>query len=520
VIWKKNKVTQMKNERDVLASGLTGWMVQLAYSFQDPHHCYLAMEYCPGGDLRHLLFNLGYLEEDEARLYMAEMILAVHALHQLGYIHRDLKPDNFLIDSTGHLKLTDFGLSKDGLHSNVSTRKAGSTLNGVSSLPDVHSLSRPDTTPQHGQKQRQSMINPKVIATPLYEGNTIQSSSKQSTTSSGAPPVNAATLAFSVVGSPNYMSPEVLSGEHGYGAEVDWWSLGCIFFEMVVGNPPFIGDTPQQVFDAILDWKRTLPLSIEEYKDSMSSDCLNFIMNFLCEPKERFSSKIGLKSIFSHPFFQGFSVDNIFDMEPPFVPNLLDECDTSYFESSNTRHDDFDERQAADNVDIPRPESPSEGIRSSSSIVCPQTAPRWLMKRTKHNSSDEDLASNIGFYSPASKIGSYGRFGMGRSRFNPSHTPMRSFQAADTRDIAGFTFQRKRSIQPREKPSILTLNFDDDPTPSHTLHLRSGGSPQSDACVSSPSFFPCTEILTLDIAPKALIFGDEPPSSPTPPPLQ
>lgn len=120
LIWKKNKVTQMKNERDVLASNLpNSWMVQLAYSFQDPHRCYLAMEYCPGGDLRHLLAAYGYLEEDEARLYMAEMIFAVFTLHQLGYIHRDLKPDNFLIDSTGHLKLTDFGLSKDGLHSHV-----------------------------------------------------------------------------------------------------------------------------------------------------------------------------------------------------------------------------------------------------------------------------------------------------------------------------------------------------------------------------------------------------------------
>lgn len=76
----------------MLARGLTERMVQLEYSFQDRRYLYLAMEYCPGGDLFHLLQSFERLAEDESRLYMAEMVMAVNSLHLLGYIHRDLKP--------------------------------------------------------------------------------------------------------------------------------------------------------------------------------------------------------------------------------------------------------------------------------------------------------------------------------------------------------------------------------------------------------------------------------------------
>lgn len=68
-------------------------------------------EYVPGGDFRTLLNNTGVLHFNHARFYISEMFTSVNALHELGYIHRDLKPENFLIDSTGHIKLTDFGLS-------------------------------------------------------------------------------------------------------------------------------------------------------------------------------------------------------------------------------------------------------------------------------------------------------------------------------------------------------------------------------------------------------------------------
>lgn len=87
------------------------WMPRLHCSFQDEDHLYLVMEYASGGDLYSVLDrkeNL-ILTEDEARFYIAEIILAVDSLHQLGYVHRDIKPQNILIDATGHIKLADFG---------------------------------------------------------------------------------------------------------------------------------------------------------------------------------------------------------------------------------------------------------------------------------------------------------------------------------------------------------------------------------------------------------------------------
>lgn len=70
------------------------------------------MEYLPGGDLMNLLIKKDILSEEESRFYMGEMVLAIETVHKLNYIHRDLKPDNVLLDANGHIKLTDFGLSK------------------------------------------------------------------------------------------------------------------------------------------------------------------------------------------------------------------------------------------------------------------------------------------------------------------------------------------------------------------------------------------------------------------------
>lgn len=89
------------------------WIVQLLYSFQDADHLYLVMEYMGGGDLLTLLEDVSVLPEATLRFYMAEMILALEATHSLGYIHRDIKPDNFLFTPDGHIKVSDFGMATD-----------------------------------------------------------------------------------------------------------------------------------------------------------------------------------------------------------------------------------------------------------------------------------------------------------------------------------------------------------------------------------------------------------------------
>ena len=108
----KNQVSHVKAERDVLVRARNPWIVDLKYSFQDEKHLYLIMEFLAGGDLMTLLMRKDILSEDESRFYIAETILSIETVHNLNYIHRDLKPDNILLDKEGHVKLTDFGLCK------------------------------------------------------------------------------------------------------------------------------------------------------------------------------------------------------------------------------------------------------------------------------------------------------------------------------------------------------------------------------------------------------------------------
>jgi serine/threonine protein kinase len=135
-----SQIQHIMNEKEILCNTKSPYLVRMHYSFQTKECLYLTMEYCSGiyaqllftltclgGDLRHFLDAVGSLEEEECALFFAEMIMAVHDLHKMGYLHRDIKPENFLIDpkyvfhgklnidtylNRGHLKLADFGLSK------------------------------------------------------------------------------------------------------------------------------------------------------------------------------------------------------------------------------------------------------------------------------------------------------------------------------------------------------------------------------------------------------------------------
>jgi len=105
----------LRAERDLLvAAEGSQWIIPLIAAFQDQSHLYLVMEYCIGGDFLGLLIRRITLPEDETRFYIAEMILCLEEAHRMRWIHRDVKPDNFLIAADGHLKISDFGLAFDG----------------------------------------------------------------------------------------------------------------------------------------------------------------------------------------------------------------------------------------------------------------------------------------------------------------------------------------------------------------------------------------------------------------------
>lgn len=117
-----NYIKYALTERNVLSYSHHPFIVQLNYAFQTQNKLYLILDNCPGGDLGKLLQKQGKLSEEVARIYIAEILLAIQYLHKREIIFRDLKPDNIVIDEEGHCKLTDFGLSKEGIDDNISAK--------------------------------------------------------------------------------------------------------------------------------------------------------------------------------------------------------------------------------------------------------------------------------------------------------------------------------------------------------------------------------------------------------------
>ncbi|XP_067317602.1 myotonin-protein kinase-like isoform X1 [Anolis sagrei] len=116
---KRGEVSCFREERDVLVNGDKRWITQLHFAFQDENYLYLVMDYYVGGDLLTLLSKFGdRIPMEMARFYLAEMVMAIDSIHRMGYLHRDIKPDNILLDRCGHIRLGDFGsclkLREDG----------------------------------------------------------------------------------------------------------------------------------------------------------------------------------------------------------------------------------------------------------------------------------------------------------------------------------------------------------------------------------------------------------------------
>uniref|UniRef100_A0A673YYU3 Rho-associated protein kinase n=1 Tax=Salmo trutta TaxID=8032 RepID=A0A673YYU3_SALTR len=246
-------------ERDIMAFSNSPWVVQLCCAFQDDHHLYMVMEYMPGGDLVTLTMNYD-MPEKWVRFYTAEVVLALDAIHSMGFIHRDVKPDNILLDQNGHLKLADFG-----------------TCMKMDSTGMVHC----DTA----------------------------------------------------VGTPDYISPEVLKSQGGdgnYGRECDWWSVGVFIFEMLVGDTPFYAESLVGTYGKIMDHKNNLNFPDDV---QMSNDAKDLICAFLSDREVRLGRN-GVEEIKRHPFFTNdqWTFNTIRETVAPVVPELSSDIDTSNFD--------------------------------------------------------------------------------------------------------------------------------------------------------------------------------------------
>ncbi|KAG4395366.1 hypothetical protein AAZX31_20G195200 [Glycine max] len=291
---RRGQVEHVKAERNLLAEVDSNCIVKLYYSFQDEEYLYLIMEYLPGGDMMTLLMRKDILTENEARFYVGETVLAIESIHKHNYIHRDIKPDNLLLDRNGHMKLSDFGLCKPLDCSNLQEKdfSIGSNRSGA-----LQSDGRPVAPKRSQQEQLQHWQK------------------------------NRRMLAYSTVGTPDYIAPEVLL-KKGYGMECDWWSLGAIMYEMLVGYPPFYSDEPMLTCRKIVNWRNYLKFP-EEVK--ISAEAKDLISRLLCNVDQRLGTK-GADEIKAHPWFKGIEWDKLYQIKAAFIPEVNDELDTQNFE--------------------------------------------------------------------------------------------------------------------------------------------------------------------------------------------
>ncbi|KAI1003023.1 Serine/threonine-protein kinase [Podosphaera aphanis] len=305
LLFKLDEVRHVLTERDILTSAKSEWLVRLLYSFQDEKSIYLAMEYVPGGDFRTLLNNTGVLANRHARFYIAEMFCSVDALHQLGYIHRDLKPENFLIDSTGHVKLTDFGLA------------AGFLAPGKIESMRIKLERVGETYVPFGKPMNQRTVAER----------------REGYRSMRDRDVN---YAKSIVGSPDYMAPEVLKGED-YEFSVDYWSLGCMQFEALTGFPPFAGATVDETWKNLKHWRDVLKRPVwEDPNYFISNRTWNFITSCITSKAKRFSC---IQEVYDHHYFAEVDWKTIRKQRAPFVPELDSETDAGYFDDFSNEAD-------------------------------------------------------------------------------------------------------------------------------------------------------------------------------------
>ena len=254
----KKQEEHSKNERDLMVKLNNPFIINIKFAFQDESKLYIVSEFMQGGDMfYHIHHSTINMTEDTVKFYIIELILGIEFLHKNNVIFRDLKPENILMDAEGHIKISDFGLSK-------------------------------------------ILENPKDKA-------------------------------YTLCGTTKYLAPEILKNR-GYDKSVDWWSLGCIYYEMLTGKIPFKiknNKIDLSVFEEKINFKENMnPLII---------DLINRLLEI--NPKKRIGyGENDSKQIKEHKYFSDVDWNKYMnkEIEPPFIPGFEGEQDLKYFDKMFT----------------------------------------------------------------------------------------------------------------------------------------------------------------------------------------
>jgi serine/threonine protein kinase len=291
------------------------------------------MEYCSGGNLHSLRQKQPgkHFTEPAARFYVAEVLLAMEYLHMLGIVYRDLKPENVLVRTDGHIMLSDFDLSlrctvcptlvkSSSVHSTGSGGGGGGGSVGRGGGVDVAdsdvitanqgciqpSSFFPRILPRRSRKPSKSDLG--LGGPPAVEFN--------------AEPTDARSMSF--VGTHEYLAPEIIRGE-GHGSAVDWWTLGIFLYELLHGSTPFKGAGNRATLCNVIEQPLRFPSDGGAGGPAVSSVAKDLIRGLLVkDPQKRIAFTRGATEIKQHPFFEGVNWALVRSMVPPSVPDPVD----------------------------------------------------------------------------------------------------------------------------------------------------------------------------------------------------
>ncbi|XP_074272498.1 protein kinase PINOID-like [Silene latifolia] len=301
----KNKTQRAEMEKKILKMLDHPFLPTLYAQFDASHFSCIVMEYCSGGDLYSLRSKLPNkrFPLHSARFYAAEVLVALEYLHMLGIIYRDLKPENVLVRSDGHIMLSDFDLSL-----------CSDSIPAVQWPDDPTSLTPfPPSSPSPAHTK-----SPPFFAclpyTRLFRSKKIQTLTNNKLFV--AEPIAARSSSF--VGTHEYITPEVAAG-NSHGNAVDWWALGIFIYEMIYGRTPFKGSSNVATLRNILMKPLAFPTSVPS--SSLEGHARDLIKGLLRkDPVARVGFTRGAADIKTHPFFKGLNFALIRSVAPPLVP--------------------------------------------------------------------------------------------------------------------------------------------------------------------------------------------------------